>query len=249
MASESSLQFYEKNKNIGWTMPNLPSGITTDYDIANWLLNKSNFGWLELDLDIDLYSWKIESERCREYLVPHRESDSRGWNSVCIHGINEISTGAWTKYGYDTEEAVPYRWTDISQYTPAIKEFWEKFPYDQYRRIRFMEVLPSGYIDPHSDMPGRLPGEENFDALKFGVPINIAITHPNDCYMSLEGHGVIPWQEGRAFIVNIRNYHSVINLSDKSRIHLIAHGKLNKSTDKFVELIARSYRKQYEQSH
>ena len=66
--------------------------------------------------------------------------------------------------------------------------------------------------------------------------------------MTLEGYGCVPWKEGKAFIINIRNYHSVINLSNKSRIHLIAHGKLDKRVNEFTELVARSYRKQYEQT-
>ncbi len=108
-----------------------------------------------------------------------------------------------------------------------------------------MELESNCAITPHSDMPGRLPGEDNFDALKFGVPVNVAINHPLDCHMVLDGYGLVPWQEGKAFIINIRNYHSVINFSDSPRMHLIAHGKLENKIDNFVELIARSYRKQY----
>jgi hypothetical protein len=67
--------------------------------------------------------------------------------------------------------------------------------------------------------------------------------------MSLDGYGQIPWQEGKAFIINIRNYHSVINFSNKNRIHLIAHGIPGNRKNEFVELIARSYRKQYEKGN
>ena len=113
-----------------------------------------------------------------------------------------------------------------------------------------MEVESGGYINPHSDMPGRLPGEENFDALEFGVPINVAIIHPKDCFMSLGGYGCVPFTEGKAFIVNIRNYHSVINNSAQSRIHLISHGIPGNRKNEFIELISRSYKKQYEkQTH
>lgn len=249
MVSDIALDFYKKNKDIKWTIPKLPNGIESNYEIADWLLNKSDFGWLELDIDIDLERWKREALNSSSQFVPHRENDSNGWNSVCIHGIDVSCTGAWTNYGYTSEDKVPYKWTSLSEHTSSVVNFWKSFPYESYRRIRFMEVEPNGSINPHSDMPGRLPGEENFDALKFGVPINVAIIHPEECYMSLEGYGCVPWKEGKAFIVNIRNYHSVINLSTKPRIHLIAHGKTgNKITD-FVDLIARSYLKQYEQTH
>ena len=109
-----------------------------------------------------------------------------------------------------------------------------------------MELEPGGKISPHSDAPGRLPGEQGLDMLDFGVPINVAITHPQGCEMMLEKHGIVPFEEGKAFIINIRNVHSVVNNSDRQRIHLIAHGIPGQRKKDFVELIARSYRKQNE---
>ncbi len=218
-----------------------------DYEIADWLLNHSNFGWLELDIKFDLDIWKKETAAAE--FVDHRGPDHPGWNSSCIHGIDVDKTGAWTNYGYQQEEDVPYQWTRISDHTPNIKQFWQAFPYERYRRIRFMELAPGGRISPHSDAPGRLPGENGMDMLEFGVPINVAIIHPNDCHMTLEGHGTVPFEEGKAFIINIRNVHSFVNNSDTSRIHLIAHGIPGNRKDDFVKLIARSYRKQHEQTH
>ena len=218
--------------------------MNTDYEITDWLLNKSNFGWLELDIEFDLDAWKKETAAAQ--FVDHRGSEHPGWNSSCIHGIDVDKTGAWTNYGYTREEDVPYQWTSISQHTPSIKRFWEQFPYERYRRIRFMELEPGGKISPHSDAPGRLPGEQDLDMLEFGVPINVAIMHPEDCHMTLEGHGTVPFQEGKAFIINIRNVHSFVNNSSSNRIHLIAHGVPGNRKEEFVELIARSYRKQNE---
>ena len=240
----TALDFYNANKDINRKMPTAPKEAVTDYDIANWLLNKSDFGWLELDVEIPLDLWKQEA-RSAEY-VDHRGKDHPGWNSSCIHGIDVDKTGAWTNYGYTREEDVPYQWTSISQHTPSIKRFWEQFPYERYRRIRFMELEPGGKISPHSDAPGRLPGEQDLDMLEFGVPINVAIMHPEDCHMTLEGHGTVPFQEGKAFIINIRNVHSFVNNSSSNRIHLIAHGVPGNRKEEFVELIARSYRKQNE---
>jgi hypothetical protein len=246
MISFQSLDFYNSNKEYKSSLPKLPENIVSDFEIADWLLNKSNFSWLELDIEIDIDSWKYEAAYAHKYLVPHREENNDGWNSCCIHGIDVDKTGAWTKYGFNNEIDVPYRWTEISQFTPMIKSFWENFPYESYRRIRFMELESNSAIVPHSDMPGKLPGEENFDALEFGVPINVAISHPPDCYMTLQGLGCVPWKEGKFFIVNIRNYHSVINFNNDSRIHLIAHGIPGQRLNDFVKLIAKSYKKSYE---
>lgn len=244
--NSDSLNFYNENKNYTSVLPGLPDNIVTDFEISNWLLNESDFGWLELDIEINLDSWKQEVSQSLKYLVPHREENNTGWNSCCIHGIDIEKTGAWTKYGYTKEIDVPYHWTTLSQVTPKIKSFWENFPYESYRRIRFMELESTSAITPHSDMPGKLPGEENFDALEFGVPINVAIIHPPDCHMTLKEHGCIPWKEGKVFIINIRNYHSVINFNNISRIHLIAHGIPGQRINDFVKLIARSYKKSYE---
>ena len=212
--------------------------MNTDYEITDWLLNKSNFGWLELDIEFDLKAWQEETIAAQ--FVNHRGDDHPGWNSSCIHGIDVDKTGAWTNYGdWTREEDVPYKWTSISEHTPSIKKFWELI--DGEVGIRFwvgMPWMPDGK---------KLPGEENLDMLEFGVPINIAIIHPDDCHMTLEGHGTIPFKEGKAFIINIRNVHSFVNNSNTPRIHLIAHGIPGKRKDEFVELIARSYRKQNEQ--
>ena len=236
--------FYNKNKHVSWTIPEIPLHLSNDYEIAKWILNESSIGWIELDIKFDTHEWKKESQAAK--FVNHRGNNHPGWNSACIHGIDVDKTGSWTNYGYTDEKNVPYRWTSLSEHTPTIKKFWEEFPYEKYRRIRFMELEPGGWISPHSDAPGKLPGEDSIDILEFGVPINLAIVHPADCHMTLDGYGCIPWEEGKAFMINIRNYHSVINFSMVSRIHLIAHGMPGNRKKDFVELIVRSYRKQYE---
>lgn len=240
--------FLKANKDFKWQLPDTPTGVQTDYEIADWLLNKSDFGWLELDVNINFDAWAKEAEYAN--YVDHRGSEHPGWNSTTIHGIDVNKTGAWTNYGtWSREEDVPYKWTSLSKHTPNIKSFWEQFPYERYRRIRFMQLEPGGYISPHSDAPGRLPGEDDLDMLDFGVPINVAIKHPDNCYMTLKGYGTVPFKDGKAFIINIRNVHSFINNSEKSRIHLIAHGIPGNKKQDFVKLIARSYRKQNEQTY
>ena len=246
MISTTALNFYNKNKDCTWTPQSIPEHFTNDIERARWILNESNFGWIQLDIGIDLGGWQIEAGQAEPYFVEHREDESQGWSSCCVHGIAVGKTGAWTNYGYTDESAVPYDWTELSYKLPQVSNFWKnQFPAERYRRIRFMKLDPNSAITPHSDMPGRLPGEENFDALEFGVPVNIAVVHPTDCYMVLEGYGIVPFEEGRAFIVNIRNYHSVINFSNNPRVHVIGHsfGYGGRLTD-FASLVVRSYIKQ-----
>jgi hypothetical protein len=244
MISPTTLDFYNKNKDLTWQKEPIPSHLTTDIEKAAWILNQSNFGWIELALGLDLSGFQLEAINAGPYFVPHREDDDNtGWNSTCIHGIDTHCTGAWTNYGYTDEADVPYKWTDLAHRTPAIKSFWQRtFPADNYRRIRFMELKPNAAITPHSDMPGRLPGEAGMDMLDFGVPVNIAVIHPEDCHMVLEGYGTVPFKEGKAFIVNIRHFHTVVNMSSQSRIHVIGHPfGYGNNKEKFASLIVKSY--------
>jgi len=242
-----ALEFYQINKSCVWKVEPIPAGIATTMEQARWILNKARFGWIELDIEFDLAGWQLEAQQAAPYFVAHREDNNTGWNSCCIHGIDTDTTGAWTNYGYTEEQQVPYTWTKLSLKTPTIKHFWkDSFPADCYRRIRFMELQSESAITPHSDMPGRLPGEAGMDMLDFGVPVNIAVIHPADCYMVLQNYGIVPFKEGKAFIVNIRNYHSVINFSKQPRVHVIGHSYgYGSKLDEFAELVVRSYRKMY----
>lgn len=243
----SALEFYQNNKDCKWTPVPIPSHFISNIEKARWILNDANFGWIELDFGIDVAGWQLEACQAEPYFVAHREEQNTGWNSCCMHGIDADKTGAWTNYGYTDEHQVPYAWTELSHKVPTIKRFWKEiFPTDNYRRIRFMELEPNSAITPHSDMPGRLPGELGMDMLDFGVPINIAVIHPENCYMVLEGYGVVPFKEGKAFIVNIRNYHSVINFSKQPRVHVIGHSYgYGSKLYEFTELVVRSYEKMY----
>lgn len=241
----TALEFYKNNKDCVWKVDPIPDYLSLNIDKARWILNDANIGWIELDINIDLASWQLEAQAASPYFVTHREDNNTGWNSCCIHGIDIDKTGAWTNYGYTDEEQVPYNWTEVAHKSPVIKRFWNDiFPANKYRRIRFMELEPTSAITPHSDMPGKLPGENNFDSLDFGVPVNIAVIHPKDCYMVVEGYGVVPFKEGKAFIVNIRNYHSVINFSKQPRVHVIGHPfGYGANKESFAELVVRSYEK------
>ena len=247
MIGDSALAFYNNNKDLTWNLPPIPADLVTDLEIATWIMNNNNIGWLELDIEIDINKWKEECQVTNDYFVDHRGQEHPGWNSCCIHGIDVDKTGSWNTYGYATEDQVPYNWTSLSNSTPTIKQFWNKeFPVEKYRRIRFMELEAGGYISPHSDAPGNLAGEHaDINILDHGAPVNIAIIHPKDCHMIVEGFGVVPWEEGKAFMVNIRNYHSVINFSNQQRIHMIGHGWYGTRTAEFCRLVVKSYMKQY----
>ena len=236
----NSKLFYESNKEI---MPSFsaPDYSLDDNGIADWIFSTMP-PYIELDIEFDVNQWKLESDHALKYLVNHREHQNHmGWKSCCIHGIDTDKSGIWRTYGYEHEPE--YKWTELSVLTPTITRFWKQFPMERYARVRFMMVEPGGYVDPHNDTP---PGVDISNISEHLIPINVAIDHPDNCYMTLKGHGIVPWKSGQMKIVNITNDHSVINMSDKPRMHMIAHGIIGNRRNEFNKLIASSYKKQYE---
>jgi hypothetical protein len=201
-------------------------------------------GWIELDIDFNLTDWIEESKIAEQFLVTHRENGGhKGWRSCCIHGIDTDKTGHWAQYSA-TEEDITYKWTDLSKLTPKITNFWKSFPTERFARLRFMELEPNGFIAPHDDSPSGVKNTE-FDMMDHMIPINLAITHPDNCQMQLEGYGRVPFRAGRAFIVNITNVHSAINNSNQPRMHMIAHCIIGNKKKEFAELVVRSYNKHH----
>lgn len=238
--NQEVLDFYLKNKSFSKTLPPLPIDLTV-LEQARWIMNHPDFFWLELDLDIpDLTD---ECSVAEKYYVPHRESESDGWESCCIHGIRTDTTQTWCEY-VDEETDDTYKWTELSNDVPQTTNFWKSFPAEKFKRVRYMKLTPGGFIAPHSDAPGSgyEPGEPlDYDPLELGCPINIAIIHPADCHMVLEGFGTIPFSPRKAFLINIRHYHAVVNFSNQDRIHMIGFCVPGNKKEEFAELIVRSY--------
>lgn len=239
----TAIEFYNKYNSCSWVMEPLPSFDNIE-DSVRWIF-ASGFGWIELDVEFDINQWKRESSYCNNFLVPHREGDNHlDWRSCCIHGIGVDKTGIWNKYVNDETDA-KYSWTSLSELTENITNFWKSLPFEKYARIRFMEVGPSGYVYPHSDFSKEIL-KTDFDLFNNVIPINIAVTHPTECFMTLENLGTVPWKDGKVFLVNISQTHSVINFSNQPRLHMIGHGIPGNKKIEFCELLVRSYNKQYE---
>lgn len=212
-------------------------------DEASKILKKP-IGWIELDLDIDTDIWKEEAKLISDHLIEHREGDGHwGWRGCCIHGIDTYKTGHWSVYT-DNEKNISYDWTSISSLVPSITTFWKSFPTEKFARLRFMELAPGGWVAPHNDAPEGLKNTD-FDMMDHMIPINVAISHPNDCKMFLDNYGEVPWKPGKAFIINITDTHRVTNNSNLPRMHMIAHCILGKRKKEFAELLVRSYNKNY----
>ena len=249
--NQQVLEFYNQHKDCKYTPPVMPEELKSKpREAARWLLNHPDFAWLELDIPFDNDTWTKEAKLAEPYYVPHRASESGGWESCCIHGIRTDATENWPEY---VAEETPdlYRWTELSDIVPTITDFWKnKFPAEKYVRLRFMKLKPGGYIAAHSDAPGRgyIPGEPADHDSSDSWPINLAIIHPENCHMVLEKFGIVPFAPGKVFLINIRHYHAVINFSNEDRIHMIASSMFKSRANELSEIVLRSFLKQNERS-
>ena len=73
--------------------------------------------------------------------------------------------------------------------------------------------------------------------------INVALVNPALCYMEVKDHGLVPWRNGKVYLINILKKHRVQNNSNSSRIHMIAQAHIGNKRDKFNELLDRSLKK------
>jgi hypothetical protein len=209
-------------------------------DQARSILTNNDLHWVELDLNFDVATWKQESQSVDLHYQEYRESESTGWASCCLHGLDYDKPYVANHYGYD-EYTAPYKFTSLAKGAPTITDFWKnQFPAEKYTRLRFMKVAPGGRIGWHND--GQLP--EGMDPLDAILPINVAITHPSNCTMQIENK-IVPWEDGKSFLLNIRKDHAVVNHSSKSRIHMIANVIVGNRKVDFAEMIVRCYKKQY----
>lgn len=203
---------------------------------------RSDIPWLELDIPFDIDAWKMQAKEAESHYISYRESYGFGWSGCCLHGLDTDKIYTADNYGYEEYNA-PYSYTDLSYRCPAITDFWKHiFPAERYTRIRFMKLNPWGSINFHSD--GSMP--EDIDPLTSILPINIAISHPANCQMLVEDK-IVPWSEGKIFMINIGKSHAVFNRSSKPRVHMIANIILGKYTNEFCDMLERCYTKQYGQ--
>lgn len=202
-----------------------------DYE---WIVTESNLPYIPLYIPAQ---WPmIYGEASMATYHEHRDTDSNGWSSVCIHGISQSHTDHYQVYKeYEdlSNDSVPYTWTDIdAPYT----RFWLEsyFPYDVYHRVRFMKVKPGGYILPHSD-----GSEYRLNA------VNVGIWNPNGCKLVVKGQGTVPFNNCGSIFLFANNFeHAVYNDSDHDRYHMIIHGypESPEVSQRFRDLVIEGYR-------
>ena len=205
--------------------------VDADYE---WIITESNLPYIPLYIP---GQWPmLASEAMEATYHEHRDTDSSGWSSVCIHGISQSHTDhyqVYDEYKQMSNNEVPYDWTDID--APYTK-FWlqEYFPYDVYHRVRFMKVKPGGYILPHSD-----GSEYRLNA------VNVGIWNPKGCQLVVKDKGTVPFNQMGSIFLFANNFeHAVFNNSDKDRYHMIIHGYPEdyRKAEQFRKLVVEGYR-------
>jgi hypothetical protein len=237
--------FFEKHRSYNRQLASLPNKNMSDDEIALWILQGGHGDWLQLDLNIDTLDFLFDEKYAENSYVPHRdektgEGTHAGWSSCTLHGIDVDKTNHWTTYNY--KEEPEYQWTYLGKKTVKIKEFCKALPFESLARVRFMKLGPMGYISPHNDQGSGIDWDKIWN---HPLPINIAIDHPPGCFMTIENSGVVPFNRGCAFLVNILKNHSVINFSSDDRKHIIVHGIVGNRKKEYCKLLADSYRKAY----
>lgn len=221
-SSESVESFVERNMHPA--SPAFPKGLANGKEVL--LSNNIPFlkiqGFEGIDWDV-MYN---EAKYFEKHYIPHRTHEPHaGWESLCLHGISSVHTEAPHVYGYPSSEDAPFKWTDVSEFCPQIKKFLnEQFDYKKFYRVRIMKLRPGGFIIPHKDS---ISESENHLG-----PINIALNNPKGCQFYMDGHGVLPFDQGTIMSLNLFNVHCVYNNSSEDRYHLIVHGKKGPSWSK-----------------
>ena len=198
---------------------------------SEWITRKSGLPYLVLDTDAPYESIYQEWLAVSDLAVKHRAEESiskkffyghNGWHSLVIYGKHATAT---------SDKEKPFVWTEVADRCPVTKQWLdETFIIDETtNRIRFMLLEPGGYILPHVDRDTKGFGETN-----------IAITHPDGCVFRFTNYGNVPFEQGKACLVDISNQHMVYNNSNQPRLHIIAHAALRNK-----KLIEESYASRY----
>lgn len=225
---EETELFFDLNQDLKTDLSTLDNP-KIDYTLSqNQVLDNTHLPWMQLPVDVP---WeKIYKEALHlletECFTQHRSYDGGGWMSLCIHGMSSTHTNVPEDYGLPDEAEYDLSdWTDIAKFCPVTVEWMKNsMPYDCFSRVRFMALLPGGWIAPHRDTE-RLAG--------FGAT-NVAINNPDGCKMVMEDIGEMPFTPGTVFKINTGHVHSVWNRSSEPRIHMIFDGDQSDDMKKMI---------------
>jgi hypothetical protein len=166
---------------------------------------------LKLDLNVPVNDVYAEIQKIKKYLRPHRGDSGIGWRAFCIHGQAYHRTKEDSYY----PDFLGHKWTpEALEYMPLTIKWLKSLGYKKFSRVRVMCLLPKGFINLHRD--------QNHSELR---AVNVAINNPKNCKFYLQNHGVLEFNPGTAYKLDLVNYHTVVNNSNVPRYHIIIHGQ------------------------
>ena len=212
--------------------------IPSNYDGADYVIDTTRVPWVSMP-EISVPWKEIHKEAMKlldtECFSLHRSNGSGGWLRLCMHGLSSVHTNCPEDYNLpDSAEEELSDWTDIAKFCPITQEWMQdEMLYDRFTRVRFMCVLPGGWIMPHRDT----------DKLEGLGATNVAINNPDGCKLVMEEYGTMPFIPGSVFKINTGHVHSVWNRSEEPRIHMIFDGDMS---EEFKEGVSRNYAKMFD---
>ena len=164
----------------------------------------------KLDLNVPVKDIYNEIHAIKNYLHVHRSDSGIGWESFCIHGQAYNRTKEDSYY----PDFLGYKWTpEALKHMPKTIAWLKTLGYKEFQRVRVMCLLPKSFINLHKD--------KNHSQLG---AVNVAINNPKHCKFYLQNHGVLEFEPGDAYKLDLVNYHTVVNDSNVPRYHIIIHG-------------------------
>ena len=236
-ANNETKEYFEVWENFN-TNPALADNVQLTCNDINNIMDNTCVPWVTVP-DISVPWQDIHKEAIAlleaECFTVHRAVGSGGWLSACIHGMSSVHTNCPEDYGLpDSAEDELSDWTDIAKFCPKTKQWMQdEMLYNKFTRVRFMAVLPGGWIMPNKDT----------DKLAGLGATNVAINNPTDCNLVIEEYGKLPYENGLVVKINTGHNHAVWNRSDEPRIHMIFDGG---PSDQFKNKVNENYAKMFD---
>ena len=215
--SQQTKDFFEENEDKRLILEDYWDKDLLESENAMDILDDSYLPWIPVNIDVpweDIYK-EANHLLWSSCFTLHRPNSS-GWLSLAIHGISSVHTNC--PEDYNLPEIAEYElsgWTDLAKFCPKTVEWMEQtVKYEKFTRVRFMAVLPGGWLGPHKDR----------ERIKGVGATNIAINNPEGCALVMEDFGKLPFTPGKAFKINTGYRHAVWNRSEEPRIHMIFDG-------------------------
>jgi hypothetical protein len=192
-------------------------------DDADFIRDNTKVPWVEIKSKVFFPAPSIKAEAQQllrtECFTSHRADNSGGWMSLCVYGMSSVHTNSTHDYQLpEFAERDLSDWTDIAKFCPITKDWLENNGlYDRYTRVRFVVVLPGGWISPHADVDS-----------KVGLgATNVSLNNPDGCGLVMEEYGKMPFEDGNIFKINTGYEHAVYNNSGMPRFHMILDGDVS----------------------